>query len=414
MMASNGVGSAASQPFTLTINAIPCTAAVSGMISWLPANNNTNDLIGSNNAVLQSGATYGTGEVGQAFNLVNAPNATSGQYVNVATPVGLPVGNAARTVQMWFNTATNLTTSPNAALIQYGTATIEKSFGLVFTAANPGKLMFNGSGDDLIGTTTVTSAVWHHVAVTYDGATLKLYLDGQLEGSKATSVLNTTLDANGLTIGLRPGVSVWNGKLDEVQIFNRALTQAEIQATYYAGAQGTCAPPLSLTSAVSRRIHAGTPFDVAMPLTGTAGREPRGSSPQGNHTVVFTFSHSVTSGSAAVTSGTGSVSGSPTFSGNTMSVNLTGVGNAQQIAITLTGVTDALAQVLPTTAVNMATLLGDVNGDGSVNSGDATITRNQSGQPVTATNFRADANVDGSINSADATIVRANSGNGLP
>ncbi|MFL6531445.1 MAG: LamG-like jellyroll fold domain-containing protein, partial [Chthoniobacterales bacterium] len=288
MMASNGVGSAASQPFTLTINAIPCTAAVSGMISWLPANNNTNDLIGSNNAVLQSGATYGTGEVGQAFNLVNAPNATSGQYVNVATPVGLPVGNAARTVEMWFITATTLTTSPNAALIQYGTATTEKSFGLVFTATNPGKLYFNGSGDDLAGTTTVLPGQWYHAAVTYDGAAVRLYLNGQLEGTKPTPSLNTALDANGLTIGLRPATSVFNGKIDEVQIFNRALTQAEIQATYYAGAQGTCAPPLALSSAVSRRIHGASPFDVNLPIAGTSGIEPRSSTPAGNHTVVFT------------------------------------------------------------------------------------------------------------------------------
>ncbi|MDQ6739398.1 MAG: putative Ig domain-containing protein, partial [Actinomycetota bacterium] len=385
MMASNGVGSAATQPFTLTVNAIPCTAAVSGMIMWLPANNNPNDLIGSNNAVLQSGATYSTGEVGQAFNLVNAANATSGQYVNVVTPIGLPVGNAARTVEMWFNTATTLASSPNAALFQYGTATIEKSFGLVFTAANPGKLMFNGSGDDLLGTTTVTPNAWHHVAVTYDGATVKLYLDGALEGTKATSVLNTTLDGNGLSIGSRPGVSVFNGKLDEVQIFNRALTQAEIQATYYAGAQGTCAPPLNLTSAVSRRTHAGTPLDVSLPLVGTAGIEPRTSTPAGNHTVVFTFTHSVSGGTVSVTSGTGTA-GAPTYSGNSMTVNLSGVTDAQRITLTLNGVTDALGQVLATTGMNMAVLACDVNGDGFVNASDATVARNGSGQTATAAN----------------------------
>lgn len=413
MMASNGVGSAASQPFTLTVNAIPCTAAVSGLISWLPANNNANDLIGSNNAVMQGGATFGTGEVGGSLNLVNAPNATSGQYVNVATPVGLPVGNAARTIQLWFNTATTLTASPTAALIQYGTATSEKSFGLVFNATNPGKLYFNGSGDDLAGATTVTPNAWHHAAVTYDGATVKLYLDGQLDGSKATALLNTALDANGLTIGLRPGTAVFNGKIDEVQIFNRALTQAEIQATYYAGAQGNCAPPLTLSSAVSRRTHTGVgAFDVSLPLSGAAGIEPRGSSPQGQHTVVFTFSHNVMAGSASVTTGAGTA-GAPTYSGNTMTVNLTGVTDAQQLTLTVTGTTDALGQTLASTGVNMAVLLGDVNGDGSVNSGDATVTRNRSGQPTSAANFRADVNVDGTINSGDATIVRANSGHGL-
>ncbi|MDQ6859701.1 MAG: dockerin type I domain-containing protein, partial [Verrucomicrobiota bacterium] len=64
--------------------------------------------------------------------------------------------------------------------------------------------------------------------------------------------------------------------------------------------------------------------------------------------------------------------------------------------------------------VPMAVLLGDMNGDGVVNSGDATITRNFSGQPVDASSFRSDLNLEGFINSADANIVRNNSGNGLP
>ena len=83
-----------------------------------------------------------------------------------------------------------------------------------------------------------------------------------------------------------------------------------------------------------------------------------------------------------MTTGTGSVSGSPTFSGNTMSVNLTGVSDAQQITLTLTSVTDALSQVLPATTVNMRVLAGDINGDGAVNSADATVARNDSGQPI--------------------------------
>jgi hypothetical protein len=372
-------------------------------------------LLGSNNAVMQNGATFIAGKVGQAFNFTNAANASTGQYANVASPVGLPLGSAARTVEMWFQTGTNLTTSSNAALFQYGTALLDKSFGLVFTASNPGKLMFNGSGDDLVGTITVTPNVWHHVAITYASDTVTWYLDGQLDKTAITNgLLNTTLDANGLTIGSRPGVAVWNGQIDEVQIFNRALSQAEIQATYYAGAQGTCAPALNLTSAVSRRTHGASAgsFDVNLPLTGNAGVEPRTSTPAGNHTVVFTFTHNVTSGTATMT-GTGSAA-APAFSGNTMTVNLSGVTDAQKLKLTLSGVTDALSQVLPSTAVNMSVLAADVNGDGSVNSADATVMRNHSGQTTDGTNFRSDVNVDGSVNSADATMIRARSGNGLP
>ncbi|HEX8679062.1 MAG TPA: LamG-like jellyroll fold domain-containing protein, partial [Chthoniobacterales bacterium] len=310
---------------------------------------------------------------------------------------------------------TTLSASPNAALIQYGAPAMEQSFGLVTTATAPGKLYFNGGGDDLAGTTTLQPNTWYHAAVTYDGATVKLYLNGVLESSKATAALNTALDSNGLTIGLRPATSVWNGQIDEIDIFNRALSLAEIQAIYYAGAQGKCAPALGLSSAVSRKTHAGGGGvkDVPLPLTGPAGTESRNGSPLGTHTLVFTFTNSVANGTAAVTAGTGSVNGTPTFSGNTMTVNLTGVSNAQQITVTVSGVTDALGQVLAPTAVNMKALVGDVNGDSSVNSGDSIVTRSRSGQTTDATNFRSDVNLDGSINSGDAAVVRSASGTGI-
>ena len=116
------------------------------MISWLPAMVTRTTLIGSNNAVMQGGATFATGEVGQAFNLVNAPNATSGQYVNVATPVGLPVGNAARTVEIWFRTATDLTYLTDCGLVPIWNGDgARRASGLVFTATNPGKLTSTGA-----------------------------------------------------------------------------------------------------------------------------------------------------------------------------------------------------------------------------------------------------------------------------
>jgi uncharacterized delta-60 repeat protein len=104
--------------------------------------------------------------------------------------------------------------------------------------------------------------------------------------------------------------------------FNATPTNnfSEFALARYLGSSGS----LSLTSAVSRKTHgsAGT-FDVPLPLTGEPGVECRSST--GHHTLVFTFSTDVVSGSASVTSGIGNVSGNPIFADNTMTVNLTGV-----------------------------------------------------------------------------------------
>ncbi len=170
---------------------------------------------------------------------------------------------------------------------------------------------------------------------------------------------------------------------------------------------------LQLVKAASRKTHgpAGA-LDIDLPLTGAPGVECRSSG--GNHTLVFTFSNNLASGNASLASGTGVVSGSSSFAGKTMTVNLAGVANAQTVAVTLHGLTDVFSQVLPDQTVSLGVLLGDTNGDGSVNTGDTVQTRARSGQTTDATNFRSDVTVDGTINSGDQIAVRSRSGTSLP
>jgi len=173
-------------------------------------------------------------------------------------------------------------------------------------------------------------------------------------------------------------------------------------------------PALQLTTAVSRKTHgsAGT-FDIPLPLSGTPGVECRTGGNTNDYTQVYTFTNNVVSGNASVTSGIGSVSGPPTFSGNTMTVNLTGVANAQTLTVTLMGVTDQFSQVLPYTLVSVNMLIGDTNGSGTVNATDVAQTKGQVGQPVTGSNFRTDVNASGIINTTDVAIVKAHSGQSI-
>jgi hypothetical protein len=134
----------------------------------------------------------------------------------------------------------------------------------------------------------------------------------------------------------------------------------------------------------------------------------------GIYTLVYTFDNNVVSGSAAVTGGTGTISGNPTFSGHTMTVNLVGVTDVQRITITLTNVTDEFSQVLPPTSVNMNVLIGDANGNKSVNAADVALVKSQVNQAVTGSNFRDDVNGDGLISSGDVTLTKSHLGNGVP
>jgi len=64
--------------------------------------------------------------------------------------------------------------------------------------------------------------------------------------------------------------------------------------------------------------------------------------------------------------------------------------------------------------VSMGVLLGDTNGNGSVNASDVGQTKGQSGQSVTGANFREDVNSSGSVNAADVSLVKASVGTVLP
>jgi hypothetical protein len=59
-------------------------------------------------------------------------------------------------------------------------------------------------------------------------------------------------------------------------------------------------------------------------------------------------------------------------------------------------------------------LIGDATGNGAVNSSDIAQTQSQSGQAVSASNFREDVTANGQINSSDIALVQSKSGTALP
>ena len=190
------------------------------------------------------------------------------------------------------------------------------------------------------------------------------------------------------------------------------LVVGNYSATRGASAATSIFRLLPVPIAGSRKTHgASSTFDVDLPFSGAAGVEPRVAEAGGNHKIVVKFPAAVTFTGASVTSGTGSVFGASGNGSDELVIDVTGVANAQTINVTIAGVNDGSAA--KDIIVRMSTLVGDSNADRSVNAGDTTQTRNRSGQPLGATNFRSDFNKDGDVNSGDTTIVRGRSGNSL-
>ena len=122
----------------------------------------------------------------------------------------------------------------------------------VVRAAEPSQAL------DARGVASLTLNTWTHLAATYDGTTLRLYVNGSLVGSRA--VANPLLTSTGvLRFG---GNSVWGeffaGRIDEVRLYNRALTVAEIQADMAAPIGTDTTPPTRSNGQPTGTLPAGT------------------------------------------------------------------------------------------------------------------------------------------------------------
>jgi uncharacterized repeat protein (TIGR02543 family) len=222
--------------FTATASA--CDLAASGPVSWWPGGNNANDIMGTNNGTLVSGATFAAGKVGTAFSLNG-----SGAYVSIPHSPSLNFSSAI-SIEGWINTSAGA----DRYIITKNDDSFYLALGGGYGSLNKLSFFLNGvSTQWFYGTTDLTDSLWHHVAATYDGASMRLYVDGSLQNSvAATGTIQT--GTSPVAIGARPGVNYFAGALDEISLYNRALSAAEVQAIYSAGSGGKCVTSPYITS----------------------------------------------------------------------------------------------------------------------------------------------------------------------
>jgi hypothetical protein len=244
-----------------------CTPPPAGMVSWWRAENNAFDQQGSNNGTLQGGATFAGGEVGQAFSF-----SSNGDEVLVPHNANQNTG-AQITVDAWirptsFNGNASIINKRTVGNAEGYSLETNPSGGLYFEITTPGGVFRGGTS----GSTSVLSAnVWQHVSATYDGSTVTVYVNGSPVGSSGSANGAINAVTADLVIGknIVTGAS-FPGLIDEVELFDRALSQSEIQAIFNAGSNGkciTCAPPPA--NMVSWWPADGNTTDIRGPNNGT-------------------------------------------------------------------------------------------------------------------------------------------------
>jgi len=175
--------------------------------------------------------------------------------------------------------------------------------------------------------------------------------------------------------------------------------------------------PITTLQVASRKMHGpgGPMFGVNLPTILNPGLECRMAGANNSYTLIYTFDRPVSGADGATLSqGTGNLpTVSPGPGPNQLTVNLTGITNIQRLMIALNGIHDMQGGTLPNVSSRMDVLIGDTNGDASVNAIDTSQTKSRSGVALTNLTYRSDVNADGSINAIDTSLVKSKSGTAL-
>lgn len=221
-----------------------------GLVAYYPFNGNASDISGNNNVLTANGVTLTTDRFGRpnsAYSFTNTQTSVT-NYLKAVNPA--PFAKNTYTISAWFNSRQFY---PNIGGVTYNYQSIVfyspqwynygPAYHLALQHAN-NSVLEGGNWTTTNTNQAVTSASgsivvnqWYHVVLSYDGTTIKMYKDGQLVGSRAATISYANqiqFLIGGAGDGPSPGgiYGGFNGKIDDVGFWDRALTTNEIQELY--------------------------------------------------------------------------------------------------------------------------------------------------------------------------------------
>jgi len=240
-----------------------------GLVAWWPANGNAADIAGGYNGTLKNGATFGSGKGGQSFSF------SGSAYVEVPDSGAWTFGTNDFTVELWANFAVS---SGRLTFVASDNGNVGPANKWIFWLDN-GNLIFhvNGSaagGYHDLGVVPFTPLVgqWYYLAVTRVGSEFSFFTNGVL----AKAVIDPVYVPGGgvpLTIGQAESGFNFAGRLDEISIYNRALSSEDIVAIYLSDSIGKCSVPTEpFGFETSTNGIRWTPTGVELRLNGITGQ----------------------------------------------------------------------------------------------------------------------------------------------
>jgi hypothetical protein len=232
---SNAFGVTVSSNVLLVVTNPRCATIPPGMVGWWRAEASAADSVSGAVGTLVGNATYATGEIGLAFSFDGL-----GDGILLSNSPALQVQNW--TIEAWVKRANPTRTSSGSGGLIFGYGTGGYSFGL----GNDGRPFLSQIGFNQVNASfLVLDTNWHHLALSKDTTNLVFYLDGVGYPGPAYSAV--------FTFGTPPGIGGRGdnfgnsllGYVDELAIYNRALSSNEVASMYFSTTAGKCDLPLS-------------------------------------------------------------------------------------------------------------------------------------------------------------------------
>ena len=251
-----------------------CETSPSGIVAWWPLDGNPNDIVGTNNPSNTNLISFVSGEVGLGVTFAN------GGYIDI--PDSAELENQTFSFVAWAmpnGPGPGGLSEDNSVLICKVNANVPYTADGYILYWNPNSHFYfrvRGNGNhDIQSADAFPAGSFYHVAGTYDGTNISLYVNGKLEAqlsSPQTIIHNSsipwTIGANTPFLRAEGYLDTWNGVIDEVAIFNRALSSNEVAAIYAAGTAGMCKGPSIINQPISQTVCAGQGFTFTAQATG--------------------------------------------------------------------------------------------------------------------------------------------------
>lgn len=254
---------------TRTVHAAPpAGSALTGLVGYWSFDSQTlfnEPDIGGSVLTKGNGASWtANGKFGGALSL----NGASQSLYDTSSPAWLPVGNSSYTQSVWFRPAA---VSGSGGLVGWGNYGAGRQTIALRMYQNSGGFRHYWWGADLDCTGAqcpLSAGNWYHVASTWDGTTRKLYLNGELKRSDTPGANNAS--AANFHIGKTCCSEYFNGLIDDVALYGRALTQAEV--TDLADGTAPTTTTTSTTTTSTTTTSTTTTTTTTVPATTTTAR----------------------------------------------------------------------------------------------------------------------------------------------